>query len=108
MPGTPNEDYKPSSTNFQGSIGNYTTKFDACGAYDDGEAIPHPSKYEKWRNCIQFLEWYGIPMMPGFGIVIINDVSGSSYENLYSALEPKITYESSLDIPSPECYNSAR
>ena len=47
-------------------------------------------------------------MMPGFGIVIINDVSGSSYENLYSALDPKITFESSAEITSPECYNEAR
>lgn len=60
-------------TSYVDTIGSKTYKFDACGAYDDGEPVPYPNSYEKWKNCIDFLEWYGIPMMPGFGIVIIND-----------------------------------
>lgn len=101
----PIDEYKPSSTSFQ-TLGNKTTKFDACGAYDGDDAVPHPSKYDKWKNCIEFLEWYGVPMMPGFGIVIINDVSGSSYENLYTALG--LGTESTADLTSPDCYNSAK
>jgi hypothetical protein len=42
--------------------------------YDaDGNTISYPSKYEDWSNCLKFLEWYGIPLMPGFKIIIIDD-----------------------------------
>lgn len=26
-----------------------------------------------WGNALDFLEWYGIPKMSGFGIVIVDD-----------------------------------
>jgi len=48
----PNDVYTPSTGTSFTSLGKNTTKFDACGAYDNGEAVPHPSDYDKWQSCI--------------------------------------------------------
>ena len=50
------------------------TKFDTCGANDkDGGAIEKGSDYEDWQTALNFLEWYGIPQMEGFGIILIDN-----------------------------------
>ena len=57
-----------------------TEIFDACGAYDihkGGAAISKGSNFEKWQDALSFLEWYGIPHMDGFGIIIIDNREGS-------------------------------
>ena len=57
-----------------------TSIFDACGAYDihnGGDAIAKGSKFSKWQDALSFIEWYGIPHMSGFGIIIIDDRENS-------------------------------
>lgn len=58
-----------------------TEIFDACGAYDfknGGNAIAKGSKFGAWSDALSFLEWYGIPHMDGFGIIIIDDYKGNN------------------------------
>lgn len=62
-----------------------TTQFDACGAYDlknGGEAIAKGSQKKEWSDALSFLEWYGIPHMEGFGIIIIDDENTALYGSL--------------------------
>ena len=37
-------------SDYKATLGRNTTKFDACGAYVDGEAIAHASK--QWSDCL--------------------------------------------------------
>ena len=61
--------------NFQ--VLNEPTKiFDDCGANDikdGGGGVPYGSKKAEWSNAVKFFNWYGIPEMEGFGVIIIND-----------------------------------
>ena len=60
----------------QDALNTATTVFDACGAYDfkdGGTPIAKGSKYKDWGDALSFLEWYGIPLMDGFGIIIIDN-----------------------------------
>lgn len=99
-----NETFEPTQgTGYDKTLGRATDKFDACGAYDGDDAVPYPSDYEKWQNCVDFLEWYGIPMMPGFGMVIINDQTGTVYDKYYEILG--ITKEAD---GGPLCFNNAK
>ena len=54
-----------------------TEIFDACGAYvgegDDAVSVPYGSENSDWNNAVNFFNWYGIPEMEGFGVIIIND-----------------------------------
>ena len=55
-----------------------TKQFDACGVYDiknGGAPIPNGSTKKEWANALDFLEWYGIPEMEGFGIIIVDDTN---------------------------------
>lgn len=70
---------------------NAPTKiFDSCGVIDETDSenpvnIPYGSKYDGWDNVIKFFNWYGIPEMSGFGLIIINDKNTQNYnanENL--------------------------
>ena len=57
---------------------NAPTKiFDACGVYDinTGDSIPRGSRKKEWDNALSFLEWYGLPQMEGFGVIIIDTMS---------------------------------
>jgi len=50
--------------------------FDTCGTYDfknDGAVISKGSEKQEWSDALSFLEWYGIPHMEGFGLVILDD-----------------------------------
>ena len=78
------------NSNFQ--VLNEPTKiFDACGAIDGDESVPYGSDHEPWNNAVNFFNWYGIPEMEGFGVIIINDKNAQKYD----------TYNS-------ECFNNAK
>ena len=68
------------------SILNFPTKmFDTCGAYDfknGGAQISKGSEKSEWQNALDFLEWYGLPYMEGFGVIIIEDQAPNKYLNL--------------------------
>lgn len=54
-------------------LNRFTTQFDECGAFDsDGNVIEKGGEYEMWSNALDFLEWFGIQKMEGFGVIIIN------------------------------------
>ena len=58
------------------NLGKPTEQFDNCGAYDidnGNEPIVRPSTFDKWKNALSFLEYYGIPHLPNFGIIIFYD-----------------------------------
>ena len=48
---------------------------------NDKAVIPKGSKFEGWQDALSFLEYYGLPLMSGFGIIIIDnrDVSKDKY-----------------------------
>jgi hypothetical protein len=85
-----------------------TEIFDSCGAYNVaggavengkgedelGAAIRKGSKFTKWDNALKFLEWYGIPYMDGFGIVIIDNLNPDKY--------------ATLNDEGENCFNSAK
>jgi hypothetical protein len=76
-----------------------TTIFDSCGAYDfknGGDAIAKGSKFDAWPDALTFLEWYGIPHMSGFGIVVIDEEN----QGLYQTMTGDPTY-------SESCFESA-
>ena len=57
-----------------------TTIFDSCGVYDlNGNGIPRGSKNPAWQDALSFLEWYGLPQMEGFGIIIVDNM-GENWE----------------------------
>jgi len=65
-------------------IAEPTFMFDNCGAYDlntgDGDTpINRGSTFPEWGNALSFLEWYGVPLMNGFGIIIIDDENPTLY-----------------------------
>ena len=56
-----------------------TLQWDQCGVYnirDDNKDIPYASRF--FPNALDFLDWYGIPLMEGFGIIIIDDTKAKS------------------------------
>jgi len=63
-----------------------TEIFDNCGAYDinteGGPTIAKGSTFEAWKDALSFLEWYGIPHMDGFGIIIIDNVKKTKYAEI--------------------------
>ena len=73
-----------------------TEMFDNCGVYDDGTAIAKPSQYPKWTEALSFLEWYGVPLMDHFGVIIIDDENTDQYAKVTN-----LGYSTS-------CYKSAR
>ena len=80
-----------------------TQIFDACGAYDihnGGDAISKGSKFPKWQDALSFIEWYGIPLMSGFGIIIIDDRENSKEK--YSTLpgETEKCFQKAIRIAS--------
>ena len=63
-------------------LGQPTTLFDNCGAYDfkaGGNPIDKSSTFSDWSNALKYLEWYGIPHMDGFGIIFIDDQNQNKY-----------------------------
>ena len=59
-----------------------TEIFDSCGAYGfkgSGDPIAKGSKFAAWQDALSFLEWYGIPHMDKFGIIIIDDLNPTKY-----------------------------
>ena len=53
-----------------------TKQWDQCGVYDirNGNAdIAYGSKFSNFNNALAFLDWYGMPLMEGFGFIIIDD-----------------------------------
>ena len=53
-----------------------TTIFDSCGVNDfkKGSGVPRGSKNPEWGDALSFLEWYGLPQMEGFGVIIIDNM----------------------------------
>ena len=90
------------NSDYAKTLGRNTTKFDACGAYIDGETIAYPSQYSEWYDCIAFLEWFGIPLMPGFIPILVDDKNPSTYEYLFQLMrwdyDPK-------ELKSPNCFD---
>ena len=57
-----------------------TQQWDSCGVYDirdGGSDIPYASG--KFDNALDFLDWYSVPLMDGFGLIIIDDTNPSLY-----------------------------
>ena len=53
-----------------------TEQWDQCGVYDirNGNSdIPYGSKFDHFNNALSFLDWYGMPLMDGFGFIIIDN-----------------------------------
>ena len=71
------------NSNYSSTLGTYSTKFDACGALDGDDVVPYPSQYSKWKDCLAFLEWFGIPLMPGFIPILVDDKNPKEYEYLF-------------------------
>lgn len=67
---------------WSGNLSDPTEMFDNCGVYDDGNAVPKPSQYPKWNTALNFLEWYGVPLMNDFGIIIIDDENQEQYSKV--------------------------
>ena len=70
------------STTEMTELSKPTEIFDSCGAYDlknDGNPIAKGSKFSAWKDALSFLEWYGIPHMDGFGIIIMDDTNPTKY-----------------------------
>lgn len=67
---------------WNGNLSDPTEMFDNCGVYDDGNAVPKPSQYPKWNTALNFLEWYGVPLMNDFGIIIIDDENQEQYSKI--------------------------
>lgn len=44
---------------------------------DNGSDIPYASG--KFKNALDFLDWYSVPLMSGFGLIIIDDTNPSLY-----------------------------
>ena len=84
------------------ALANVTYIFDACGAYDfknDGNPIAKGSQFEAWGNALSFLEWYGIPLMEGFGIIIIDDENPNKYYTITGETSyTEVCFESGLRL----------
>lgn len=62
-------------TNYD-SLNNFTKVFDKCGIYDrDGNGIPYASEHEPFDSVLSFMNWYKVPKMEDFGIIIIDETS---------------------------------
>ena len=60
-----------------------TEMFDNCGVnLDGGTAVARPSVGPTWKTALDFLEWYQVPLMPGFGIIIIDDENKDQYNSI--------------------------
>ena len=63
-----------------GRLSDPTEIFDSCGVYDDeGTPVPKPSQSPEWDTALKFLEWYQVPLMDGFGIIIVDDENEGQY-----------------------------
>ena len=63
-------------------LAEVTEIFDSCGAYDyknDGAAISKGSTFDAWPDALSFLEWYTMPHMENFGIIVIDNENPSKY-----------------------------
>lgn len=69
-------------TMWAGKLSAPTEMFDNCGVYDGSGAVPKPSQEEKWNTALKFLEWYKVPLMEGFGIILIDDENQDQYSKL--------------------------
>jgi len=58
---------------------------------NQGDSIPYGSTYEPFNNVLSFFNWYRIPLMKDFGIIIIDDQNKGKY--------------GSINI---ECFNNAK
>lgn len=58
---------------WKSDIASATDSFDNCGVYVDSKPVPFPSKNEKFKSAMSFMEWYGVPLMKDFGLIIIDD-----------------------------------
>jgi len=85
--------------------------FEKCGAYngakEDKDVDPVPNKYDdfhasNWGNSVDFLEWFGVVMMSGFGVIIVDDTDNSTLESykLITGLEK-------AEVNEGFCFNSA-
>ena len=79
-------------------ISDVTTIFDSCGAYDfkNSNPVSKGSKYDDWKDALTFLEWYGIPHMDNFGIIVIDNENPSKYIQVTGS-----------DSVTEECFNKA-
>lgn len=58
------------------SLNNFTKTFDKCGLNDrEGNSIPFSSDHEPFDSVLSFLNWYKVPQMEGFGVIIIDETS---------------------------------
>lgn len=76
---------------------NPTEAFDDCGVYINGNAIPKPSRDKNWKTALDFMEFYGVPLMSGFGIIFVDDSEDA--KDLYQDV-----IDSGYDL---ECFKSA-
>ena len=56
-------------------LNQFTESFDSCGAKDgtgDANIIDKGSKHPEWLTALNFLEWFGLQRMDGFGVIIID------------------------------------
>ena len=83
--------------NFE-SLSKPTTIFDDCGSYDKytGDTIPRGSLYGKWTTVLDFLEWYQVQLMSGFGIIIIDESTPDEYQGILDSQKYNI-----------DCFNAA-
>ena len=80
------------------SLADVTTIFDSCGAYDfkNGNSVSKGSKFDDWKDALTFLEWYGLPHMKDFGIIVIDNENPSKYSVVTGS-----------DSVTEECFNRA-
>ena len=74
-----------SKENQNPTILNAPTKiFDSCGVNDwkNEVGVPRGSRKSEWSDALKFLEWYGLPQMEGFGVIIIDNM-GDNWQDQY-------------------------
>ena len=87
------------STDFS-QLGKPTTQFDSCGIQitDPSYTYSLGSSYPAWQDALSFLEWYQIPLMSTFGMIIVDDTNTQKYYKYYNL--PK-NY-------TVDCFNNAK
>jgi len=65
-------------------ISKPTENFDDCGLIINGSSVAKPSRKKEFANVLDFMEWYQVPLMHGFGIIIIDDKADkSTYQGVF-------------------------
>lgn len=51
-----------------------TEMFDNCGVnINEQKSVARPSVEPEWKTALDFFEWYQVPLMKDFGVIIIDD-----------------------------------